>query len=203
MALYRKDRDDSIYGAPGGEGARVVSVVPRMYGVLLAGILLLMSTVLAWSVFGTIDRTVTVTGLYHPGASPEGEVVAFVPIVVGKTLSPGMEATASLAGFDTQRTGQMSGEVTFVEEGVTSVDEMRAILGDDTLVNVFVQGGPVVLAVVRLERDGASTNGYAWTQRAGRDVVVHDLTYANLTVIKETVHPITLGIQGLAEFFGQ
>lgn len=202
MALYRKERDGSIY-ALAGEGASAVSVVPRMYGVLLAGVLLLMSTVFAWSVFGTIDRTVTVTGLYHPDASPAGEVVAFVPIVTGKTLSPGMEATASLAGYDTQRTGQMRGEVTFVEEGVTSVDEMRSILGDDTLVNVFVQEGPVVLVAVRLERDGASSNGYAWTQRAGRDLVVHDLTYANLTVIKETVHPITLGIKGLAEFFGE
>ena len=203
MALYRKEREGSIYAPAAGEGAGVVSVVPRMYGVLLAGVLLLMSTVFAWSVFGTIDRTVTVTGLYHPGASPAGEVVAFVPIVTGKTLSPGMEATASLAGYDTQRTGQMRGEVTFVEEGVTSVDEMRSLLGDDTLVNVFVQGGPVVLVAVRLEQDDTSPNGYAWTQRAGRDLVVHDLTYANLTVVKETIHPITLGIKGLAEFFGE
>jgi hypothetical protein len=180
----------------------MTTVVPKMYGVLLAGILVLMATVLSWAVFGIIDDSVNVTGLYDPGASEYGEVIAFVPITIGKTLRPDMEASVSLVGYETRTMGQMRGKISYVEERVTGIDDMREILGDDTLVNVFAQRGPVVLVVFKLKEDPDSGNGFAWTHREGEDIVMQDLTYTNMVVIRDSIKLITLGISGLAEFFG-
>ena len=202
MSLYRKERKDVIFTVSEGQSAEMSTVVPKMYGVLLAGILLLMLTVFSWAIFGTIDESVAITGLYHPGAVPEGEVVAFAPLATGKTLRPGMPVTVSLVGYETQKMGQMHGEITFVEESVTSVDDIREVLGDDTLVNVFIQRGPVVMVVCRLDEDPDSANGYAWTHRAGENIIIQDLTYSNLKVVKDTIRPITLGISGISDFLG-
>ena len=203
MPLYRKERKDTIFSVKEGQSSEMTTVVPKMYGVLLAGILLLMVTVLSWSILGTIDESVTVTGLYLPDASPEGEVVAFVPISIGKTLDLGMEARVSLVGYQTQKMGQMQGEITYIEETVTGVEDMRRILKDDTVVNVFVQHGPVVLVVVKLKEDPDSANGYLWTHKAGEKIVIQNMTYTNLMIVKNSIRPITLGISGLAEFFGK
>lgn len=202
MAIYRKERKDTIFTVTEGQSSTLTVVVPKMYGVLLAGILLLMITVMSWAVFGSIDDSVTVTGLYDPGASPQGEVISFVPLATGKTLRPGMKATVSLVGYETQKMGQMQGEITFVEERVTGIEEMRSILGDDSLVNVFAQNGPVILVVFSLKKDSSSANGYAWTHKQGESIVIQDLTYTGLTIVKDSIRPITLGISGLAEFFG-
>ncbi|MCR5733679.1 MAG: hypothetical protein K6G22_03635 [Lachnospiraceae bacterium] len=203
MSIYRKERTDAIFNTALEEGSQVIMVVPKMYGVLLAGILILMVTVLSWAVFGTVDDSVAVTGLYAPGVTPLGEVVAFVPISTGKTLLPGMEANISLAGYQTQKMGQMHGKITYVDEGITGINEIRAILKDDMLVNVFIQSGPVVLVVFSLDKDPDSKNGYAWTHSAGENIAIQDLTYTSMTVVKDSVRPITLGISGLAEFFGR
>lgn len=201
MSIYRKEKKDAIFESADGMKAQMIVVVPKMYGVLLVGILLLVVTVLIWAIFGEIDETVSITGLYSPGATDQGEVIAFVPISVGKTLQPGMRATINLVGYQSQKMGDMQGQITYVEKRVTGVEEMRTILKDDTLVNVFVQNGPVMLVVFSIDKDPGSANGYAWTHKAGRNIVIQDLTYTSMSVVKDSVHPITLGMSGLAEFF--
>lgn len=203
MSIYRKDRSEAVLAQSDIGKNETTTVVPKMYAVLLVGILLLMASVLSWAVFGTIDETVTLNGIYHPGARSEGEVIAFAPIAVGKTLAPGMEATVTLVGYETQRMGEMRGKITFVEDGVTSIDEIKEILKEDTLVNVFVQSGPVVLVVFSLEKDADSANGYEWTHSVGENIDISDFTFTGLTVVKDSVKPITLGMSGLAEFFGK
>ena len=203
MSIYRKKKKDAIFESAEGMRAQMIVVVPKMYWVLLAGILLLVITVLSWAVFGEIDETVSVTGLYAPGLSEEGEVIAFVPLSVGKTLQPGMKSTIGLVGYQSQKMGNMQGKITYVEKEVTGIEEMRSMLKDDTLVNPFVQNGPVMLVVFSVDKNPASANGYAWTHRAGGNIVIQDFTYTGITVIKDSVHPITLGMSGLAEFFSK
>ena len=93
MKLYRKERSYRSMTNPDGQVSLSMTVVPRMYGVLLAGILLLLSVVMGWAFFGSINETAIVSGVDHPEAEASGEIIAFVPVSVGKAFEPGMAAS--------------------------------------------------------------------------------------------------------------
>ena len=114
-----------------------------------------------------------------------------------------MSASVVLTGFNAQQTGTMRGTIVQVEDEVTNVAQMRNILQDDLLASVFVNNGPVVKVVFSLEKDPSSANGYLWTHQAGKDITIHDYTFANMSVVLSTKRPITLGVSGLAELFGK
>ncbi|MBQ4416827.1 MAG: hypothetical protein II868_03960 [Butyrivibrio sp.] len=178
-----------------------MTVVPRMYGTLLFGMVFLVTVVLGWAFFGSINETTTVTGIWHPTETEAGEVIAFVPLTTGKSLEPGMRASVTLTGFKPQQTGSMLASIAAVDEDVTGVEEMREILQDDLLISTFANNGPVMKVVFSVEKDPASENGYLWTHEGGRSIRIHDFTYARLTVTEATRRPITLGMSGLAELF--
>ena len=64
--IYRKS-------APGQRGSdrtdQVMTVHTPAHWFLLAGLVLVFSGFMLWACFGTLSKTTTTTGLYHPGGS--------------------------------------------------------------------------------------------------------------------------------------
>ena len=184
------------------EQKKTLSIVPRFYRGLLAAFLLLILAFLYWSVFGTVSRTVTVTGVYHPREGHRGDFVALVPLSIGKPLEVGMEAIVFLTGYDYQKIGHMEATIVDVDESVTTLEEMRELLMEDTIISAFSQSGPTVAVRLTLRRDPDSSNGYYWSAAAGRDLKVYDMTLASIVITREKVHPISLWIPQLQTSLG-
>ena len=191
----REDRAEQIN--------RMFAVTMPVHWLMLAGLFLVFVGFMAWACFGTLSRTVSVTALYHPGASDDGEMIALVPLSSGKTLDTGMDVVVNLTGYNLQEYGNMRGKVTYVDDYSATVDDMKSLFDNDIIVNAFVQSGPCMVLICALEKDAESENGYFWTNDKGKTLKLHDGTFAYLTVIQETVHPITLGIPQLQAFFGK
>ena len=181
---------------------RMLAVTMPSHWLMLAGLFLITVGFMLWACFGTLSRTVTASALYHPEGSDQGEIIALIPLTTGKTLDPGMEVVVNLTGYNLEEYGNMRGSITYVDDYTTSIDDMKNYFNDDLVVNAFVQSGPCVAVVCKLQEDKESANGYFWTNEKGRTLKIHDGTWAMLTIIQETIHPITLGIPQLSGFFG-
>ena len=192
---------DTIYDAD-HEKKVPLSIIPRFYYGLLAGFLLLILAFLYWSIFGYTSHTVTVSGIYHPQPDALGEVIALVPLSVGKPIEKGMEAAVFLTGYDYQKIGHMKAIVADVDESVTTLDEMRALLTEDVVIEPFLKNGPTVAVELSLLKDPDTVSGYYWTAPAGRNLKVYDMTLADINITQQKVHPISLWIPRLEEALG-
>ena len=180
---------------------RPIRVVPSMYWLIYVGGVLIVLAVLAWMCFGWTIETANMTGLYHPNAAKDGEILCFPPLNIAKTIQPGMEMTAYVASYNQQEYGHIEGTVSYVDPYVTSVNEMKALLGDDMLVNVFLQNGPVAVVVCKLDEDASSENGYKWSSEEGGSLVIQDGTYMSVSVAVSKEKPFALGLPILYELF--
>ncbi len=185
------------------EGSRqMMPVMPRVYFVVFWGIALILASFLTWAFLGTVSKTLNVSAIYHPIEGQPGEVLALVPIRTGKPLEAGMRANVFLTGYDYQQVGHMEAVIEKIDENVSTVTEMREYLPDDTLISPFMQNGPVISVWLKLREDPMSSNGYYWSSEPGKSLTLHDLTFASLTIVTESVRPITLGFPQLVSFLG-
>ena len=196
--IFRKTQS-SEYDAP--HMYKPIKVVPSAYWLLYIGALLIVAVVILWMCVGWSVETADVQGIYHPGAAEMGEVICFPPLSVAKTIEPGMEATAYVAGYNQQKYGHMKATVSYVDPYVTSVDEMRALLGDELLVNSFLQNGPVAAVVCKLEEDASSATGYAWSSEKGGSLNVQDGSFVTMSVAVSKVRPISIGMPIIYQLF--
>ncbi len=182
---------------------RILTVTTPVYWLLLTGLFLVFAGFMVWACFGTISRTVSASAFYHPGSTDYGEIIALIPLRTGKTLDTGMDVVVNLTGYNLQEYGNMKGSITYVDDYTASIDDMRELFEDDFVINAFVQNTPCMTVICKLEEDAESGNGFFWTNKKGENLKLHDGTWAYLTIIQETIHPITLGIPQLSEFFGR
>lgn len=179
--LLRNDSSDDV--------RKLIKVVaPRLWMLVIGGILIAVMF-LIWMFTGVMASYVTGTGVYHPGASEHGEILCFMPISTGKAVDTGMKVSCYPVGVDRQKYGHMNATVTYVDPYVTSVDEIRELLGDDSLVNTYTQSGPVVLIVCEPEMDATSNNGYKWTNEKGDKVELKDGSFISLSITTNTMTP--------------
>lgn len=180
---------------------RMFAVTAPVHWLMLTGLFLVFVGFTVWACFGSLSRTVSATALYHPGSSNCGEIIALVPLTTGKTLDTGMDVVVNLTGYNLEEYGNMRGSITYIDPYTASVDSMQKLFSDDLIVNAFAANGPCVTVICKLKEDAESENGFFWTNEKGRTLKLHDGTWASLTIIQETVHPITLGIPQLSRFF--
>ena len=194
--IYRKS-------APGQRGSdrtdQVMTVHTPAHWFLLAGLVLVFSGFMLWACFGTLSKTTTTTGLYHPGGSGYGEIIALMPLNTGKTVDVGMDVTVSLSGYSMQEYGHMKGTISYVDPYTTSTSDMLALLEDELLVNGYVQNGACVAVICKLKEDENAENGYYWSSPRGSSLKIHDGTWTQLTIVEESAHPIELGLPQLRE----
>ncbi|HBA46887.1 MAG TPA: NHLP bacteriocin system secretion protein [Lachnospiraceae bacterium] len=153
---------------------------------------------------GTVQEVVSVQGAMVNAGSEiikvkkndgnQKEALCYMAIGNGKKVVPGMKVMIYPTTVNKQEYGHMTGTVESVAGYVTSAEEMKKRLGDDTLVQYFSSQGPVVEVVCSLEEDPNTASGYAWSSKKGKDVYLMDGTMLEASVIVERKAPITMVI---------
>lgn len=126
------------------------------------------------------------------GDLDENSVICYVPIVDVKKLSEGMEAHIFPTSVDKDEYGHIIGKVTRVENHVESNYDMLGQLGDQSLVNEFMQKGAVQKVTLQLNKDETTKSGYQWNSKKGADVALSTGTMVSATIITENKRPIDI-----------
>lgn len=130
----------------------------------------------------------------------EGDaVICYASIADGRKIAPGMRVVVYPSTVNRQEYGHMEATVIEVADFVTSVEDMRNQLGDETLVQSFTQGGPVIAVTCELRRDESTASGYWWSNRKGRTVEIAQGTLISTDTVIEEKAPITMLIPLLKE----
>ncbi len=129
----------------------------------------------------------------------EDVVVCYVPLNAGKKIAEGMEVLVCPTTVNRQEYGHMSGTVLHVDPYVTSTEDLRTMLGNDSLVEAFLQNGPVVAVVCRLRKDASTSSGYYWSSAKGKDVALAEGTMMEASIVLEEKAPITMVIPYIKE----
>ena len=137
-------------------------------------------------------------GANDPG---NGEMAAILYIGVdnGRKIHEGMEVMVYPSTVNEQEYGHIKATVEQVEEYVTGEEEIKNMLGDDSIVQVFMQKGPVVQVICSLKPDPASKSGYEWSSKKGAEVELSPGTLLSADIITERKAPITILIPFLKE----
>ena len=179
----------------------VVTSAP-LWLILLGGVIVA-AAILIWSCTGWLTESVSATGVYHPGASEQGEIVAFLPISSGKRIEEGMEVTIYASGYNQQEYGHLKGTIVYVDSYIATAEEMKELLGDESLISAYSQSGPLVGVICKLQEDAQSPDGYYWSNQRGESVTLHDGTYMSMSITLLRMRPIVWAIPDLQELFGE
>jgi hypothetical protein len=125
--------------------------------------------------------------------------ILYVPVDSGKKIKTGMEVKVYPSTANKQEYGHINAFVTHVDEYVTSAEEMRNKLGDDSLVQSFSGSGPVVQVMCFLKLDPSTKSGYDWSSRKGAEVEMSPGTPVSADIVTEKKAPITMLIPLLKE----
>lgn len=160
---------------------------------------------------GTVQEVVTAMGSMatvgseiikvQKGNGDQKEALCYMALGNGKKVVPGMKVMIYPTTVNKQEYGHMTGTVESVAGYVTSQEEMKKKLGDDTLVQSFLANGPVVEVVCSIEEDPNTVSGYAWSSKKGRDIYLADGTMLETSIIVEKKAPITMVIPLLKSLF--
>ncbi len=129
----------------------------------------------------------------------ENIVICYVPLSEGKKITAGMEAMVSPSTVNDQEYGFIEANVLSVSSYTVSSNEMLARLGDQVLVESFLQNGPVVEITCELKKDESTLSGYSWSSDKGKDVEITEGTIMNTSIITEKKTPISMLIPFLKE----
>lgn len=133
------------------------------------------------------------------GTEDDCIVVCYAPITSGKKIQEGMEVLIYPTTVNKQEYGHMEATVESVDDYITSVENMQVQLGDDKLVEAFLQEGPVVEVTCRLRRDENTDSGYYWSSKKGAGLLINEGTMMEASVVIEEKAPITMLIPFLKE----
>ena len=127
------------------------------------------------------------------------EVICYIPVSEGKKVKAGMEVMVYPTTVNTQEYGHMRGTVRAVSDYVISSNEMKKKLGDETLVQAFLNTGPVLEVICTLQEDDSTVSGYAWSSKKGADIEVTEGTMLTANIVTEEKAPITMLLPYLKE----
>ena len=132
----------------------------------------------------------------------EGEnriIVCYVPVSSGKKVHEGMEVMVYPSTVNKQEYGHMEAEVVSVDPYITSTGDMQKRLGDDKLVEAFLNNGPVVEVVCTLRTSDETASGYYWSSKKGANLQIEEGTMIEADVVLEKKAPITMLIPYIKE----
>lgn len=160
---------------------------------------------------GTVQEVVSVKGAMttvgseiikvQKGSGNQKEALCYMALGNGKKVVPGMKVMIYPTTVNKQEYGHMTGTIESVAGYVTSQEEMKKKLGDDTLVQSFLSQGPVVEVVCSIEEDPDTVSGYAWSSKKGKNIYLADGTMLETSIIVEKKAPITMVIPLLKSLF--
>ena len=125
--------------------------------------------------------------------------ILYVPAAKGKNIKAGMEVKVYPSTVNKQEYGHINAFVNRVGDYVTSMDEMKNMLGDESLVQSFTSAGPVMQVQCSLKRDDNTVSGYEWSGRKGATVELSPGTPVTADIVTEKKAPITMLIPYLKD----
>ena len=165
-----------------GEG---ITVVPKASWIVLVGGVLLIFGIIFWVLGGVEVTTTAISGIYHPGVSGDGELICFPSISVGKSVETGMQVSIYPTTVSQDDYGNMTGKITYIDEYVTTYEEIYGLLGDESLSRAFYANAPVVCVVCKIDENPDTASGFYWTTKAGGGLKIMDGTVMNAYVTLE------------------
>jgi len=153
-------------------------VAPRSW-LLLAGLGLLLTTLLLWGVFGKITTTVQGRGVL----SEPGVALLYLPADEAASLKPGMPVRLSFANASPQEYGYLVGTVGSVGAVPLDLATLTEKVANANLAQTLSAAGDPVEVTIRLDASD-TPSGYAWTSAQGPDF---ELASGTPTVAEITV----------------
>lgn len=165
------------------------------------------------SICSTLDGTITEVSVVEGQVINAGEyvarvsqgdagdnvVVCYVPVASGKKINVGMSASVYPSTVKKQEYGHMKGTVEYVDSYVTSRAQITNQVGLDSLVDSFLQNGPVVEVRLTLKTDDSTESGYWWSSRRGAEIDLMRGTMVSADIATEEKAPISMLIPYLKE----
>lgn len=133
------------------------------------------------------------------GKDVDNIVVCYVPVGEGRKVQEGMKVLIYPSTVNRQEYGHMEATVLFVDEYITSTTDMQKQLGNQNLVDAFMQSGPVVEVVCELRESTDTVSGYYWSSNKGASVMIEGGTMVEASVVVSEKPPISLLIPFLKE----
>lgn len=133
------------------------------------------------------------------GDKNDNVIVCYVALNFGKKITEGMKVLIYPTTVNKQEYGHMEATVEKVDSYVASTEDLRTQLGNDNLVEAFLQEGPVVAVVCRLKEDQNTSSGYYWSSTKGKDLTLTEGTLVEASVVLEEKAPITMLIPYIKE----
>lgn len=123
---------------------RMITIIKPGFWIVLFGSIAAICAMLAWSFWGRIPVCADGTGILTPSDHQAYTVLCYLPMESGKQIQPGMEVVISPIGENHEKDNRFAGRVVKVDSYVADREELHAQLGNETLVEYFLQNGPVV-----------------------------------------------------------
>lgn len=133
------------------------------------------------------------------GKEVDNIVVCYVPVGDGRKVQEGMKVLIYPSTVNRQEYGHMEATVLSVDEYITSTTDMQKQLGNQNLVEAFMQSGPVVEVVCELRESTDTVSGYYWSSNKGASVMIEGGTMIEASVVVSEKPPISLLIPFLKE----
>lgn len=168
-------------------------------------------TIVTASVDGTVtDLQVKVGSIVNSGtemlrvtansqADAKDMFVCYIPLESGKKAESGMQVMIYPTTYNKQEYGYVEATVVQVDSFVTSQAKLLTQLGDETLVNSFLQDGPVIALTCQITEDLSTSSGYKWSSKKGAALDISTGTIAGVSIVVEEKAPITMLIPLLKE----
>lgn len=150
-------------------------------------------------VTGSVVQQGSVIAKVHQGN--DNVVVCYVPLSSGKKITEGMKVLVYPTTINKQEYGHMEATVEVVDSYVSSAESLQEQLGNDSLVEAFLQNGPVIGVTCRLREDEKTQSGYYWSSTKGSSLEIAEGTLVESSVVIEEKMPITMLIPFLKEKF--
>lgn len=165
-------------------------VAPRSW-LLLAGLGLLIATLLLWGLFGTITTTAQGRGVL----SEPGVALLYLPSGEATLLKPGMPVRLSFANASPQEYGYLVGTVGAVGAVPIDLETLTEKVNNANLAQTLSAAGDPVEVTIRLNA-GETPSGYAWTSAQGPDfeLMPGTPTVAEITVDEQRPLSIVLPV---------
>lgn len=119
-------------------------------------------------------------------------VLAFVPAAQGKKIIPGSAVKVAPSTVKKEAEGMITGKVVTISSYPVSRAEMRSVLGNDDLVDMFTKEGPLFQVEIALESDAGTYSGFHWTTGKGPETVIGNGTMCDVLITIKEERPIDI-----------
>jgi HlyD family secretion protein len=127
---------------------------------------------------------------------PSLEIVAFVPVFTGRSISPGDPVQVTVAGIKREEHGFMKGVVRTVSEIPVTPDRVTEVMKEQSTKQASYE------VHITAEADPATVSGYAWSNGEGPPQRVTSGTFATVDVQVGERAPISNFLPYLRRMFG-